>query len=206
MNEKLEYSTGLRSGARKVDLHWRLRYRPAYEIDYEQLWRTTTSYSLDGISYSLLSDEHALSFLLISIMDDIERGAAKLKYYIDLYMFLRRCHGELDWTGFLERRREENLLGVTTNALAVFFQLFHCEQEFPATYSALSACGADLAVPDRGFAVGLMVARRRSLSNRLWFSRIYPAALPRYWLWLLYRSAHRHLGLLADTVAERRSS
>jgi len=84
----------------------------------------------------VLSDEFEVVFNLISSYKDLERGAARLKLFVDLYFILNEVNRRLDWKAFLEHRRREKILRITVNVLAFFFDLFDCQHKFPETAAA----------------------------------------------------------------------
>ena len=198
-----EYSVSLHSGAVALDLHWRFRHRPAYRIDYAAVWDTRSTASVGGRDYAVLSREYELVFLMLSIVDDLERGAGRLKYLLDLRLALREGGTGIDWESFFARRRAENLAAICVNALVVLEHLLPWRADVAALAGCLDRNQALVAIRDRDHAVALMTAPRRTPRNRLWFSGLYPSPAPLYWGWLLVRSGWRHLALVTDKLAAR---
>ena len=126
-------------GDLRLDLHGVVRWAPAFRLDEDAFWRDAIEVRLGGIAVPTLSDEHTLVALVLAAFEDLGQGMAKLKQLLDLYLLLRQVDGTLDWTSFLARRRDENLLQVTVNVLALVADLFEAREELPCLAAALDA-------------------------------------------------------------------
>lgn len=176
-----------------LDLHWRLRYFPAFRIDYERVWETGQKFALGGKEYYTLSDENTLMFLIVSIIYDIERGAGKMKQLLDLYLALRSVGSGIDWESFLERRDRENLLKISVNVLAIILYLFECDEEFPQLAEAIQRCRDQIELRNREDALALMSRPRGNVTNVIWFCRVYPEPFRYFFLWILGRHFPKNL-------------
>jgi hypothetical protein len=115
-----------------LDLHWALSANAAHRLDYNAIWRQRQNYVLNNQNFSVLSDEYEVVFSLIPLFKDLERGAARLKTFVDLYFILAALESRLDWNTFVENRRREKILNISVNVLALFLDLFDCRERFPA--------------------------------------------------------------------------
>ena len=73
--------------------------------------------SSPGHEFETLSDEDTLAFLLVSLCEDLRRGACRAKHFLDLYLMLRALDSQMDWERFCERQRERGVLKVAINVL-----------------------------------------------------------------------------------------
>jgi hypothetical protein len=165
-----------------LDLHWALSANAAHALDYDAIWRDRQPFTLRDREYGVLSDEHEVVFILISIFKDLERGAARVKAFVDLYVMLLTLHDRLDWAQFLEHRRRERLLGVSVSVLALFLELFECADRFPQLAMAVAS--------ERALFAGsgpepseLLNAPEGALRNKLWAAHFYECSRLRLFLW-----------------------
>ncbi len=167
-----------------VDLHWSLSANAAHSIDYDAIWRERQTFVVRDRTFFVLADEHEIVFSLISIFKDLERGAARLRTFVDLYFMLLALHDGVDWRRFLEHRRPERLLGVSVSVLALFLDLFACADRFPALARAVASEHAllegSLAEP-----ADLLNAPEGALRNKLWAARYYECSRLHLFLWWL---------------------
>jgi hypothetical protein len=183
---RTEHALGLWRGEVPVDLHWRLRTAPAYRLAEGDLWNGTQEMAFDGIRCRVPSDECALLLLLLSIAHDVGRSACRLKHLLDVRQIVRAVEPGMDWDRFFERRREENVLRISVNVLAIAVDLFGGEEEFPRLATALRP-HARLRVGPAGPESLLHVVREGRIANTLWFAKVYPTAGTRDLVWLLDR-------------------
>jgi hypothetical protein len=183
---RTEHALSLSRGGVSVDLHWRLRTAPAYRLEENHVWSGTQTMAFDGIRCSAPSDEYALVLLLLSIAHDIGRSACRLKHLLDVHQILRSEPG-IDWDGFFERRRAENVLPICVNVLWIVLDLLGEEAKFPRLVAALARHEGLRAGPRGGASVVLLFRRGRRLANALWFASVYPVAWRRDLVWLLDR-------------------
>lgn len=167
-----------------VDLHWSLSANAAYSLDYEAIWRQRQTFVLRGQTFFVLSDEHEIVFSLISIFKDLERGAARLKAFVDLYFILVALNGGMDWRRFLDNRRRERLLLVSVSVLALLLELFECAERFPELAAAVAG---ERARSKRSSAepADLLNAPEGALRNKLWAANFYECSRLRVFLWWL---------------------
>jgi len=187
MPAKAPHAVTVRRGATRLDLHWCLNSRSLGRIDEEPLWAARHRFQLSGHEFETLSDEHTLAFLLVSLCEDLRRGACRAKHFLDLYFILRALDPHVDWEAFCERQREQGVLKVSINVLAVFLALWGCAAEFPGVVRSASRRLRLVELRDAEEALALMERPRGSAENRRWFRRVYPRSSSRYWAWRLTR-------------------
>jgi hypothetical protein len=165
-----------------VDLHWVLSANAAHALDYDAVWRDRQRFTVHGREYAVLSDEYEVVFSLISIFKDLERGAARLKAFVDLQFILLALDGRLDWQRFLENRRREKLRRVSVSVLALFLDLFQCADRLPNVTAAVTSHRLETASVG---AAELMSAPRGALRNKLWAADYYECSRLQVFLWWL---------------------
>jgi len=149
-----------------IDLHWALSIHPSFRIGYERIWREQSVWLLQGRKFAVLSDEDEVLVSILTVLRDGERGAARLKLFVDLFHILQVTSGHIDWARFFERRASEGLLRPSLGVLDLFFELLQCRPLFPALADALEA----------------RRSKMPSVSKKEWLLR--PAALPvRHKMW-----------------------
>jgi hypothetical protein len=185
--EKAPHGVAVRRGEHKLDLHWCLNSRSSSWVAEASLWTARRRFQLSGHEFQTLSDEDTLLFLLVSLCEDLRRGACRAKHFLDLYQILRALDDRLDWEGFCARQREQGVLKPAINVLAVFFALWGCAAEFPGAAGALGRRLRLVELRDADEALALMERPRGSAENRVWFRRVYPRSASRYWAWRLTR-------------------
>jgi hypothetical protein len=165
-----------------VDLHWVLSANAAHALDYAAIWRDRQRFTVRGREYAVLSDEYEVVFSLISIFKDLERGAARLKAFVDLQFILLTLDARIDWERFFANRRREKLHRVSAGVLALFLDLFECADRLPNVAAAVA--GHRLDGPSVG-AADLMSAPRGALRNKLWAAEYYECSRLQLFLWWL---------------------
>ena len=184
---KAPHAVTVRRGDTKLDLHWCLNSRSFGRVAEQSLWTARRRYQLSGHDFETLSDEDTLAFLLVSLCEDLRRGACRTKHFLDLYMMLRALDAQIDWERFVVRQREQGVLKPSINVLAVFFALWGCAAEFPGAARALHGRRRLVELRDAEEALALMERPRGSAESRVWFRRVYPRSSSRYWAWRLTR-------------------
>jgi hypothetical protein len=185
-----------------VDLHWALSANAAHNFDYHAIWQRRQNFVLYNRNFSVLSDEYEVVFSLISIFKDVERGAARLKTFVDLYFILNALESRLNWNTFVENRRREKILRISINVLALFLDLLDCRDQFPEI--------ARLAARERELVkrvspqetVALLEAPLGALQNKLWAAGVYDCSRLQLVLWWLvslpFRLAVHNFGKTGD--------
>jgi hypothetical protein len=198
---KAPHGVTVRRGEHKLDLHWCLNSRSSGRVAEESLWRARRGFQLAGHEFETLSDPDTMAFLLLSLCEDLRRGACRAKHFLDLYLMLRALDADTDWEAFCERQREQGVLKAMVNVLAVFFALWGCAAEFPGASRALARRLRLVELRDAEEAVVLMERPRGSPENRVWFRRVYPRSPSRYWAWRLTRDLPHTLARLQPSRA-----
>lgn len=184
-----------------IDLHWLLSRHPSFRVDGEALWASRQSYSLFDRRFNVLSFEYEIVSNALSTFRDIQRGAIRMRAFVDLYKLLEVADDRIDWERFLAKRREERIAAVTVNVLSLLLELLECRDCFPGA-AAMVDRARDLRVelPVGGAAV-LFEPGKAALPNRAWTSSVYEcsrASVAAWWLVSLpfrlavYRSGRRY--------------
>ncbi|HEY8153598.1 MAG TPA: nucleotidyltransferase family protein [Myxococcota bacterium] len=184
---KAPHAITVRRGATRLDLHWCLNSRSFGRVEEQALWTGRRRFQLAGHDFETLSDEDMLAFLLVSLCEDLRRGAGRAKHFLDLYLILRALDARIDWERFCERQRAQGVLKPSINVLATFFALWGCAAEFPGVARALERRLRLVELRDAEEALALIERPRGSAENRVWFRRVFPRSSSRYWAWRLTR-------------------
>lgn len=168
-----------------LDLHWRLSANAAHALDYTAIWRQRQEFALRNRNFFVLSDEYELVFSLISIFKDLERGAARLKSFVDLYFILSALGPRIDWEKFVENRRREKILRISVNVLALFLDLFDCRDRFPAVAKFVARERALVKRVSSENTAALLEASLGSLQNKRWAAGVYECSRVHVFLWWL---------------------
>ncbi len=193
---KAPHAVSVRRGAVRLDLHWCLDSRSVAHTDEQRLWAQRRPFVLAGCEFETLADEDTLAFLLASLCADLRRGACRAKHFLDLYLILRELDPAVNWESFFERQREQGVLTLAVNVLAVFFNLWGCAEEFPGIVRSLAPRLRRVVLRDGAEALALMERPRGNAENRLWFRRVHPRSHWRFWIWRLTRDLPHTLSRL----------
>lgn len=166
-----------------LDLHWRLSRHPVIHIDYDRLWRRRQTWELQGRQFGVLSDDYALTANLISSVKDIERGAFRLRSFVDLMMMLLALDPGTDWTQYFEERREEGVLELCSNVLVLFLDAFRAEHRVPRLAHALRERPAAMHPGESGRAADLLSPDRSGGARRWWVAGLYGGSRARHFGW-----------------------
>ena len=172
-------------GAHALDLHWLLSANAAHDLDYEAIWRQRQTFILRNHKFFVLSDEYEVVFNLISTFKDLERGAARLKSFIDLYSILSAVSRHLNWEAFLEHRRREKILRISVNVLAFFLELFECQPKFPDVAAALAREHEHVKSVPSGYHQVLIDGSPGAVKNKVWAAGIYECSRLHVLVWWL---------------------
>jgi hypothetical protein len=168
-----------------VDLHWALSANAAHQLDYDAIWQRRQNFVLFNRNFSVLSDEYEVVFSLISIFKDIERGAARLKSFVDLYFILSGLGPRIDWERFVENRRREKILKISVNVLALFLDLFDCRDRFPVVAQLVARERALVKGVSSENAAAFLEASLGALQNKRWAAGVYECSRVQLFLWWL---------------------
>jgi hypothetical protein len=168
-----------------LDVHWLLSANAAHSLDYDAIWRHRQTFVLRNQNFFVLSDEYEVVFSLISIFRDLERGAARLKAFVDLYFILSALNSPLNWEQFLENRRRERILQISVYMLALFLELFDCADRFPEVATAVDCKRQLFKGVSSDDLESLLEAPPGALQNKQWAAGIYECSRLHVFLWWL---------------------
>ena len=172
-----------------IDLHWRLRNAPAYRFDMDAVWESRIEVEVEGRRYPTLSDEYALTLLLVSAAHDIGRGGCTVKPLLDARQVVLKMEAEdADWTEFFMRRRAEGLLSMCVNMLDVQMAVLGSRGDHGALNAALEAHRDCIAHAGDAEALRLVDRDANDIENTLWFLRVYPSRGVRDAMWWVDRN------------------
>jgi len=182
-------------GDLRLDLHWSLGVSAAYALDGEAFWQESRCFAFRGHELRVLSDEHCLMALLVSLFEDLARGAARLKGLADVHRVLAGSAGPPDWAGFFARRAAEGTEGPCRAVLRLFLDWLGMARDFPGLEAELGPPEGAVASPAL-----LLESGRGARANRRWaaaHSDASRAAVLRFWLFgLPFRVAVHRPGRL----------
>jgi Uncharacterised nucleotidyltransferase len=168
-----------------LDVHWLLSANAGHSLDYDAIWRHRQTFVLRNRNFFVLSDEYEVVFSLISIFKDLERGAARLKTFVDLYFILSALSSALNWEQFLENRRRERILQISVYVLALFLELFDCADRFPEVATAIAGKRQLFKRVSSDDLAALLEASPGALRNKQWAAGIYECSRLHVFLWWL---------------------
>jgi hypothetical protein len=157
----------------RLDLHWSLGSHASYRIAYDRIWRSRALFRIGRDEVSVLSDEDALFFHLLSLFEDLDRGAARLRSFVDVHAMLVALEDRIDWPAFWERHRSERTAGPCEAALALFFALFDVAGRFPRAAGAIARTVDEVRSRSWEELGALIEARPGAFRNKLWAIRAY---------------------------------
>lgn len=163
---------------RRVDLHWSLGVNAAYRLDGLEIWQSSDVFGFRGRTIQVLSDEHTLMALLVSLFEDLQRGVFKLKGFADLHRVLGSTFGERDAFDFLASRANDGTAEACRTILAAFFCWLDLGGAWSEMKTALLGPGEALCPP-----LDLLDAPRGSRRNRHWALGHAGVSPLRAWTW-----------------------
>ena len=171
------------SAGRRLDLHWCLGAHASYRIDYDRVWRDRAPFRVERTEMAVLSDADALFFHLLSLFEDLDRGSARLRSFVDIYAMLAVLDSGIDWTAFWEQRQRERTARPCQAVLGLFFVLFDAEARFPRIASTLAAMIELVRAQPRADIAALIEARAGAFANKAWAAQFYecPRSLTAAW-------------------------
>jgi hypothetical protein len=138
---RFAYHFSYRSERGKVDLHWALRSHFSWDIDYGRLWSERETERLADREFPVLSPEHDMLLLVVSILGDYQKARLRMKFLVDLYKVLQFMGDDTDWAAFCGRRQREGVLRITGAVLGLALELLDAREEFPNLTRALALTG-----------------------------------------------------------------
>lgn len=169
------FDYGTRRPGPALDLHWGFSTHPSFRIDYDAVWAERSTYALLGREYSVLSPEHEVVSNALSSFRDIQRGAIRLRAFVDLYRVLEAADATIDWARMLERVERERVGAITANVVALLLELFDCRERFSGA-AGFVASASRLVVPVDGGVAALFEPAPGALANRAWTAEQYACA------------------------------
>lgn len=193
----------------KVDLHWALATHPSFAINYEELWARASSYELCGSGVRVLDDEMMVASGLVSTFEDIQRGAFRMRSFVDLFMMLEELDSRLDWSRFFDRRRDEGLRKLCAAVAQIFIGTFEVSHSFPRFSKAVDAIG--VLHPGEEIVEKLLSGSAVTAGHKRWaFSLYETSVLGTFGWWLLslpFRIAvHGSPGIRRSATRPRRQT
>ena len=180
---RTQHAIEVRQDGLPLDLHWAIRRGPDYRLSEQAIWRDRMSCELDATCRQVLSDEHLLVMILLSLLHDLGRGGLRLKSLLDLSLFVEQQSEMVNSLEFWERRNEE--------AIAQ-----HCRHILTICDAVLPGCGTELNWREhlgagdvselertRQLAWQLITEERGSIENALWFARVHQLWRPKNAVW-----------------------
>jgi len=171
----------VRGDAGAVDIHHTLRRLPGIQFDMARMRENAGTFTVDGVEYRTLSDLDTLLAVAVGLGTDIRTGRHNLKKTWDLFMILRALDPGTDWDTFFAGRDTEGSLKLVLNVLSFCLLVLEARDDCPRLAQALDQRQRLLLVETAEQAMTISQRPRRSLANRLLFSRLLPISLARYW-------------------------
>jgi hypothetical protein len=165
-----------------LDLHWQFSNHPSFRIDYQRVWERREEWTLEGRACSVLSPDYALTLNLLSSFKDIERGAFRLRSFVDLWMILSAVEADIAWDRFFVERSEENVRDICAGVFTLFLLVFQAGKRFPRLARELELHHA-ARVGTREAALQLIEPTFLGPARRLWASRLYQISRTRHLAW-----------------------
>lgn len=165
-----------------VDLHWTLRRLPGLRFDEDAVWRDARPARVAGVECLRPADEDSLLLILLGIAADVDRSLCRIRSLWDASMAIEAM-ADIDWGGFLERRRRDRSLGLVVNALALVLHGLGCAEAFPSLSRALDSHAALCTVPDAATAARILARPPHSVANHRLFCRWQPLPFGWYAAW-----------------------
>lgn len=166
-----------------LDLHWRLSHHPSFRIDYERLWSRRQAWHTGTGTFNVLSPDYVVTLNLLSSFKDMERGAFRLRSFVDLWMILDTVEARLDWERFFTERAEENVARLCASVLGLFLLVFQAAGRFPSLSGALTSRTDAVSVASREAGIALLAPTFLGPARRLWASRLYQMSRGRHLAW-----------------------
>ncbi len=173
---KTNHAVELRRGPYKIDLHWHLRNVSLYRIDMRAIWENRVTTEISGKPLHVLSDEHSLLLLLLSIIDDISRCKLRLKHILDLHLMVRSLGADWDWKNFFAARRSDNTLSACVNGLAVLEGIVGPDAIPERLCEELQGFESLIVSRDPNQCRQLLLQPKRSYVTWLWSSQVHRSA------------------------------
>lgn len=198
-----------RKGDFPLDLHWALGSHVSYRIDEASLWSRSEPLRLEERECSVLCDEHALAFHLLSMFEDLDRGALRLKGFVDLDAMLRALDPGLDWRAFFTARDREGTGRLCRAVLRLFCDALACGDRFPRLSQTQAEDPRFGESDPEAETLALLSHARGAPLNHRWAARHYDCSRAAAYAWwatsLPFRLAVYRPGRVARTRQRLRS-
>jgi len=166
-----------------LDLHWKLSNHPSFRVNYDRLWSRRVSWVAGGQTFDVLSPDYEITLNLLAACKDLERGALRMRSFVDLWMILQTVDATLDWDRFLVEREEERIATLCGSALAHFLLVFQAAGRFPNVSRALAVRTDVARVASRAAGIALLEPAFLAPGRRLWASQLYQTSRSRHLAW-----------------------
>jgi hypothetical protein len=183
----------------KLDVHWTLGNHISFRLDVARLWDTHEHATLDDASYPVLSREYVLVTLVLGVINDVQRGRARLKSLLDLARALARFDDTLSWEEFFVTREREGMLHVTLAACEMALRALPLDDELSALRALLAAHRADDLVPTDF--TPLLGISKRSIAHKRWTFGLYRGGRVLASLWWAASLPVKHSVFREDVAA-----
>ena len=179
------HATELKSDLGNIDIHCALRNLPGINFNYDKIWATSGTFSVDGASFPTIDDEHTLLIALLGVGTDIQCSHHNLRKILDIYLILLALDDSTDWDEFFANRQAEGSLKLVLNVVAFCIHYLAVLPDCPNLARKMESRKELILIENRTAAESIYMRRRQSIVNRIFFSRLLPVSMPSYWAWWL---------------------
>lgn len=185
LTRQVAHATTWQKGHVQVDLHHSLRSWPAGRSATRSVFRAARSLNFSGLDLQFPDDGNALMISILGLASDIETGRFRCKSLADICVMLKRMDETLDWPGWFEARREENILCPVVAALLVAREVLPQACKYRRLNESLRGLGMTGDYEPCKSPFELLASQPYGLDSRQWFMRHYSGATLPYLAWWL---------------------
>ena len=175
----------LRDDKRKLDIHWVFRNRRGMRLSYEDVVDAAQPLILGGTEVQAASDLDLLAMSCLSLINDMERSAVRLRKVWDVYLMIAQMDSGTDWEAWLERPDIRPLRRTLLNVVSFCLALAAAEQDCPHLRASLDRHADLVLIRDRTLAFQITRRPRQSPVNRWLMARLQPVPALHFWAWWL---------------------
>jgi Uncharacterised nucleotidyltransferase len=169
------------AGGVSLDLHWSLSRHPSVHVGEREVWERKMTFSLDGRTYDVLSDDHEVTLHALALLRDIERGRTQMKNFVDLIQIVASIDATMRWDALLAAGRRSGTRGPLVNVLSLCLDVADAHDLAPRLAAALEAQSARRVQS----LTPAIAGRAAGYENRLWAARSYDTTLATWLGWWL---------------------